>query len=148
MRAVLRAAFVFLLLSTPLLAADLVNVSDNVGVSGYDPVAFFTDAKPVKGNPAISAMHHGATYYFATEEHRKLFQGSPERYLPQYGGYCAYGASRNALASVEISTWEVRDGKLYLNHNASVRERFDADFQGNVDKANANWPGLLAEHGK
>lgn len=148
MRAVLRAAFVSLLLSTPLFAADLVNVSDHVGVAGYDPVAFFTDAKPVKGNPAISATHHGATYYFATEAHRKLFQGSPERYLPQYGGYCAYGASRGALAPVEISTWQVRNGKLYLNHDASVRERFDADFQGNVTKADANWPSLLAEHGK
>lgn len=148
MRAILRAVFVSVLLSTPLLAADLVNLSDNVGVSGYDPVAFFTDAKPVKGNPAISATHHGATYYFATEKHRKLFQESPERYLPQYGGYCAFGASRHALAPVEISTWQVRDGKLYLNHDANVRERFDADFQGNVAKADANWPSLVTEHGK
>ena len=148
MRAVLRAAFVALLLSTPLAAADLVNLSGKVGVSGYDPVAFFTDARPVKGNPAISATHKGATYHFATEEHRKLFQGSPERYLPQYGGYCAYGASRGALAPVQISTWQVRNGKLYLNKDAGVRERFDADFPGNVAKADANWPSLLAEHGK
>jgi YHS domain-containing protein len=147
-RGILRAACVFLLLSTPLLAADLVNTSGNVGVSGYDPVAFFTDAKPVKGNPAISATHQGATYHFATEEHRKLFQRSPERYLPQYGGYCAYGASRGALAPVQISTWQVRDGKLYLNKDPNVRERFDADFAGNVVKADANWPGLVAEHGK
>ena len=148
MRAIVRVLFVFLLLSAPLLAADLVNLSGNVAVGGYDPVAFFTDAKALKGNPAISTTHHGATYYFASQEHRKLFQQSPERYVPQYGGYCAYGTSRGVLAPVDISTWQVRDGKLYLNHDASVRERFDADFDGNVTKADANWPGLVTDHGK
>ena len=132
----------------PLLAADLVNVSDNVAVAGYDPVAFFTDAKAVKGSPAFTATYRGATYLFASEEHRKRFLGDPEAYVPQYGGYCAYGTAVGALVPVDINTWQVRNGKLYLNKNASVLKKFNADFDGYVAKADKNWPGLVAKHGK
>lgn len=148
MRTILQAVAIVTLLSTPLLAADLVNVTGKIALGGYDPVAFFTDHKPVKGVPNIAAMHQGATYYFASQEHRTLFQRNPAGYLPQYGGYCAYGASRGVLAPAEIDTWQVRDGKLYLNKDADVRKRFDADFAGSVNKANENWPGLVASHGR
>ena len=139
-----------LLLSTPLVAADLVNVSgaSHVAVNGFDPVAFFTDSRPVSGSPSITATHRGATYFFATEEHKKLFEQDPDKYAPQYGGFCAYGVGHGALAPVDINTWQVRDGKLYLNVNSGILAKFNADFPGNIAKAEANWPDLVAKKGK
>ena len=116
------AALVLLMpLSIPVFATDLVNVSgaDRTALGGYDPVAFFTDSKAVKGSPRITARHRGAAYFFATEEHRKMFEQNPDKFVPQYGGFCAYGVAVGALFPVDITTWQVRDGKLYLN-KASV----------------------------
>jgi YHS domain-containing protein len=137
-------------LSTPLAASELVNVSGatRVAIDGYDPVAFFTDGKAVNGSPAITAVHHDAIYYFATEEHRNAFTSNPERYAPQYGGFCAYGVGRNALFPVDINTWQIRDGRLYFNLNSEVVRRFNADFDGNVAKADRNWPGLVQKNGR
>ena len=144
------AAIALVLIATPSSAAALVNVSgaSNVAISGYDPVAFFTDAKPVNGSPFIKADHEGATYFFATEAHKTLFVANPVKYAPQYGGYCAFGVGLDALFPVDISTWQVRNGKLYLNLNPDILEKFNADFDGNVAKAEKNWPGLVAKSGK
>lgn len=131
-------------------AAHLVNVSgaSNAAVNGYDTVAFFTDAKPVNGSPFIAAEYEGATYFFATEEHKKLFTANPAKYAPQFGGFCAFGVAIDKLFPVDISTWQVRDGKLYLNLNADILQKFNADFAGNTAKADTNWPGLVAKNGK
>lgn len=139
-----------LLLSMPAFSADLVNVSgaSRIAISGYDPVAFFTDSRPVNGSPAISSTYRGAVYFFATEEHKALFEKSPENYAPQYGGFCAYGVAVDALFPVDISTWQVRNGKLYLNLNAEILKKFNSDFGGNVATADKNWPGLVAKNGK
>ena len=138
------------LLSTPILAADLVNVAgaSRIALEGYDPVAFFTDAKPVKGSPSISATHQGAVYLFASEDHKQLFTVSPDKYVPQYGGFCAFAVSRDALAPVDISTWQVRNGKLYLNFDHDILKMFNADFNGNAAKADTNWPGLVQKNGR
>jgi YHS domain-containing protein len=145
-----RMALLLALFSSTALAADLVNVAgaSKIAVSGYDPVAFFTDGKPVSGSPSITAVYQGATYFFASEEHKQLFMRDPGKYAPQYGGFCAYAVSRDALAPVDIRTWQVRDGKLYLNFNSDVLEKFNADFGGNVAKADENWPGLVRKNGK
>lgn len=149
MRTIVRAFAIALLLTGSALAAELVNVSgaSKAAISGYDPVAFFTDAKPVHGSPAITAAYKGAVYFFATEDHKKLFEENPGKYAPQYGGFCAYGVGRGALFPVDIDTWQVRNGKLYLNLNTSVLEKFNSDFDGNVTKAEMNWPGLVAKNG-
>ncbi len=149
MKSFTRIIATLLLLSSSLYAADLVNISgaSNIAVSGYDPVAFFTDSRPVNGSPSISTKHQGATYFFATEEHKKLFEQNPGRYVPQYGGYCAYGVALGALFPVDISTWQVRNGKLYLNLNAEILKKFNADFDANIAKADKNWPGLVAKNG-
>ena len=138
------------LLSTPIFAANLVNVAgaSHIAIEGYDPVAFFTDARPVKGSPSISAMHQGAVYFFASEDHRQLFTASPDKYVPQYGGFCAFGVGLDALFPVDISTWQVRNGKLYLNLDHDILKKFNADFNGNVAKADANWPGLVQKNGR
>lgn len=131
-------------------AADLVNVSgaSGVAINGYDPVAFFTDKKPVNGNFQISATHRGATYFFASEQHKKLFTGNPDKYAPQCGGYCAFGVSVGALFPVDIRTWQVRNGKLYLNLNPDILKMFNKDLDGNIAKANKNWPGLVKKNTK
>lgn len=136
--------------STSANAADLVNTSgaSGVAINGYDPVAFFTDKKPVNGNFQITAKHRGATYFFASEQHKTMFTKNPDKYAPQCGGYCAFGVSVGALFPVDINTWQVRNGKLYLNLNPGILKMFNKDLDGNIAKAAKNWPGLAAKHGK
>ncbi|MFO0984242.1 MAG: YHS domain-containing (seleno)protein [Planctomycetota bacterium] len=149
MKRILRSIATIALLSASGLGGDLVNVSgaSHVALSGYDPVAFFTDAKAVNGSPFISAEHQGATYFFASEAHQQLFVASPESYAPQFGGFCAFGVAIDKVLPVDISTWQVRDGKLYLNLNAEILKSFNADVDGNVAKAQKNWPGLVMKRG-
>ncbi len=130
--------------------ADLVNVSgaSNIAVGGYDTVAFFTDHKPVNGDPGISATFQGATYIFSSQENKNLFLADPVKYTPQCGGFCAFGVSVGALFPVDITTWQIRGGKLYLNLNQSILKKFNADFAANVAKADKNWPGLVEKNGK
>ena len=150
MKNILKSIAAIVLLSLSAFAADLVNVSgaSKAAVSGYDTVAFFTDGKPVNGSPFITADHKGATYYFASEDHKALFTANPEKYVPQFGGFCAFGVSINKVLPVDISTWQVRNGKLYLNLNPDIRIKFDADIDGNLAKATKNWPGLVKKHAK
>jgi YHS domain-containing protein len=140
-------AFLALLLSTSL-PADLVNVAgaSHIAIDGYDPVAFFTDSKPVSGSPSISVTHLGAVYFFATEEHKRLFTQNPNKYVPQYGGFCAFGVGLDALFPVDIATWQIRNDKLYLNLNQDILQKFNADFDANVVKADKNWPGLVKKN--
>ena len=112
---------------------------------GNDPVAYFTAGRPQPGRSDIKAEHRGLTYRFANGENRRQFITNPEQYVPQFGGFCAYGVSINKLLPIDITTAQVRDGKLYFNLNPAVRVKFDADFAGNVAKATANWPGLVAK---
>lgn len=150
MKTMFRTILAFMLMVTPVLAADLINVAgaSKIAVAGYDPVAFFTDAKPVNGSPSFSAQYQGATYFFASEEHKQLFTQNPEKYAPQYGGFCAYGVGLGALFPVDITTWQVRDGRLYLNLNHDILAKFNADFEGNVGKAEKNWPSLVRKNAK
>src|SRR5262245_57843804 len=150
MKTIARTLLALILLSTPGFAGGLVNVAGagHIAISGYDPVAFFTDGRPIYGSPSITAMHDGAIYLFATEEHKKLFTSNPDKYVPQYGGFCAYGVGYGALFPVDISTWQVRNDKLYLNFNQDVLKKFNSDFDGNVAKAEKNWPGLVQKNDK
>lgn len=150
MKNLLKSLAALALLSASAFAGPLVNVSgaSNAAVSGYDTVAFFTDAKAVNGSPFISADYQGATYFFATEDHKQLFTANPEKYAPQCGGFCAFGVGLGKLFPVDISTWQVRNGKLYLNLNHAILDKFNADFDGNVAKAGQNWPVLVQQHGK
>ncbi len=149
MKSIIHTVAASLLLTIAAFAGDLVNVSgaSKAAVNGYDTVAFFTDSKPVNGSPFISAEHKGATYYFANEEHKKLFTANPEKYVPQFGGFCAYGVALGKLFPVDISTAQVRDGKLYLNLNPDILKKFNEDLGGNVTKADKNWPGLVKQNG-
>ena len=121
---------------------------DGVAIQGYDPVAFFTDQKPVKGDPKYVYKHQGALYFFASKDHRDLFKANPEKYEPVYGGYCAYGVSKDKLVEIDVDAFQIVDGKLLLQYSKSVREKFNQDAKGNLAKADGNWPALVAKQGK
>jgi YHS domain-containing protein len=131
-------------------AGHLVNVSGASGIAldGYDPVAFFTDQKPVNGDPSISATYEGATYFFASKDHQNKFKADPTKYAPQFGGFCAFGASEGALFPVDISTWQVRNDKLYLNLNPAILQMFNKTFDERIKNAQKNWPDLVAKNSK
>ena len=150
MKNILKSIAAIALLSASAFAGDLVNVSgaSKAAVSGYDTVAFFTDSKPVNGSPFISRRIPGRDLLLRHEEHKKLFTANPSKYAPQFGGFCAFGVAIDKLFPVDITTWQVRDEKLYLNLNQGILKKFNADFAGNVAKADKNWPGLVMKNGK
>ena len=119
-----------------------------VAIQGYDPVAFFTDSKPVKGDQKFLIKHDGAIYFFASKEHKDLFKADPAKYMPEFGGYCAYGVSRNKLVEIDVNAFQIVDGKLLLQYSKGVRDDFNKDPKGNLAKAAANWVGLLEKNGK
>ncbi|MEQ1810165.1 MAG: YHS domain-containing (seleno)protein [Terricaulis sp.] len=115
-----------------------------VAVSGYDPVAYFTDGRSVRGSEQFSINHQGFEYRFASAEHLAAFRANPSRYTPQYGGYCAWAVSQGYTASADPTNWRIVDGKLYLNYNDEVQRRWEQDIPGHIRSANANWPGVLS----
>ena len=114
-----------------------------VAVGGYDPVAYFTAHKPVMGKGDISYAWKGATWRFASEKNRDAFKADPEKYAPQYGGYCAYAVSQGATAKGDPKVWTVVDGKLYLNLSPGVQKRWENDIPGYIKAADKNWPDVL-----
>jgi YHS domain-containing protein len=115
----------------------------NVGASGYDVVGYFTDGRPVRGTSQFRATHQGVEYRFANAEHLAAFRASPARYLPQYGGYCAWAVSQGYTASGNPNNWRIVDGKLYLNYNTEIQHRWEGDIPGHIQSANGHWPSVL-----
>jgi hypothetical protein len=113
-----------------------------VALRGYDVVAYFTDAKPVAGRAEFEHRWQGARWRFDTAEHRDLFAAAPEKYAPQYGGFCAWAVSRNYTAPVDPKAWTIVNGRLYLNYSLDVQDTWSQDRAGNIAKADANWPAL------
>ena len=141
----------FGLLALPAFAQTktLLNLDNSgVAIQGYDAVAFFTDNKPVKGDQKFLVKHDGAIYFFASKEHKDLFKADPAKYEPEFGGYCAYGVSRNKLVEIDVDAFQIVDGKLLLQYSKGVRDDFNKDAKANLAKANANWTGLVAKKGK
>jgi YHS domain-containing protein len=136
-------AVAFAVLSAVAVAAQKVNTSfTGLAIDGYDPVAYFTQNKPVKGTREFTFEFEGATYRFASAAHRDQFAKEPAKYVPQYGAFCAWAVSRGYTADTDPLAWRVVNGKLYLNYNASVQKQWEQDIPGNINKADANWPGL------
>jgi YHS domain-containing protein len=122
--------------------------SSGVAIQGYDPVAFFTDHKPVKGDPKYLSKRDGAIYFFTSKEHRQLFNADPAKYEPVYGGFCAYGVSRNRLVEIDVNAFQIVDGKLLLQYSTDIRDDFNKDAKANLAKADTNWPKLVEKKGK
>ncbi|NEP76447.1 YHS domain-containing (seleno)protein, partial [Okeania sp. SIO2G5] len=121
----------------------LANAENGVAIDGADPVAYFTESKAVIGSAEFSHEWQGATWHFASAENRDLFAAAPEEYAPQYLGYCAWAVSQGYTAPIDPEAWKIVDGKLYLNYDQRVQNRWAKDIPGNIAKADANWPGVL-----
>jgi YHS domain-containing protein len=120
---------------------------DGAAILGYDSVAYFTDNKAVKGNPKIQSEYEGAKYYFASTEHKTLFDANPAKYAPAYGGYCGYAASIDRLSPISPEWFQIIDGRLVLQHNKKATDLFNQDKAGNIVKADKNWPRLVIRNG-
>ena len=125
------------------LKAGLFGGRSDTAILGYDPVAYFTDGKPLKGADAFSTDWMGAKWRFASQSHLDLFKSNPEKYAPQYGGYCAYGVSQDNLVSIEPDKFKILDGKLYLNYNADIQAKWLKDPAGFIKQADAKFQALL-----
>ena len=119
--------------------------SAKAAIKGYDTVAYFTLGEAVKGKKELSYEYLGASWWFSSEEHRQLFIASPEKYAPQYGGYCAYAVSRNTTASIKPKVFNIHEGKLYLNYNKGVQKRWLKNKNKRIEDADDYWPQLLED---
>ena len=130
----------------PARAADEINVVPGLSAVGaplalhdYDPVAYFTEGQPVRGSDTLAYVHDGAAYRFSSEAHLDAFRQDPARYVPEYGGFCAYGVAVGKKFDGDPHLWKIEDGRLYLNLNQEIYETFLEDIDGNIRKADRNW---------
>jgi YHS domain-containing protein len=150
-RALLSLATATFFFSSTAFAEPAINTLKNsffggrtdTAINGYDTVAYFTDGKPVKGQDGFATEWMGAKWKFDSQAHLDLFKANPEKYAPQYGGYCAYGVTQDALVKVEPEQFTVRDGKLYLNYDADVQAKWKKDPAGYIKQADAKFLTLL-----
>ena len=145
MKTYLRFVFAFLTLAAVAARAERpVNTTlFGVAIKGYDPVAYFADGKPLKGDSKFAHDWNGATWHFASAAHRDTFKAAPEKYAPQFGGYCAWAVSQNYTANVDPeNAWKLIEGKLYLNYSRDVQKKWETDIPGHIAKAEQNWPKL------
>jgi len=142
---VLFAALLFV--SHPVTAGEkpiYTSFFNNLAISGYDSVAYFTEGKPIKGKAAFATKWKGAEWRFANAENLAAFKADPAAYAPQYGGYCAWGMAQGYTASAEPDIWRIVDGKLYLNYSKSVQQQWVQDIQSNIAKADKKVSKVLA----
>ncbi len=117
-----------------------INSEKALALKGYDAVAYFTDQRPVSGSADFAYRWHNVDWRFATAEHRDTFTADPAKYVPQYGGYCAFAISRGYIADIDPEDWAIENGKLYLNNNSLAQRLWDIDRPGNIVAGDHNWP--------
>lgn len=138
-----RVLLPFLLALSLAALAGPVNVdASGLAIHGHDPVAYFTEGKAVAGRIEHEASHGGARYRFASETNRRRFEADPAMYLPQYGGYCAFGVAQGAKPDIDPQAFRIVDGRLYLNLSPAVQRRWAADIPGYIAAADRRWPAL------
>jgi YHS domain-containing protein len=132
--------------AAPAFAVDETNTSAGLtaegaplALHGFDPVAYFVEGAPRQGRADLAKVHDGVTYYFASESHRDAFAKDPARYVPAYGGFCAYGVSVGKKFDGDPRFWTVSGGRLYLNLNADIAKKFQEDVPGSIAKAETQW---------
>ena len=133
------------LLTQPAVAAEPpVNASNGIAIQGYDPVAYFTESKAVKGSAEFTSDWEGAPVQFARAEHKAMFDADPVKFAPKYGGYCAYAVSKGDTAGIDPQAWSIHEDRLYLNFSKSVRALWAARKRHHIRQADANWPSVLS----
>jgi YHS domain-containing protein len=141
-RTILIAVSIALLPALALTAGPKNIDAKGIAIHGHDPVAYFNQGKPTTGQSEYSATVGTATYWFANQANQELFKSNPEKYEPQYGGYCAYGVTQGLKPDIDPTAFKIVDGKLYLNLSPFVLKRWQDDIPGNISTANENWPAL------
>ncbi len=122
-----------------------VNTKNNIAIQGYDPVAYFTENKATVGKKEINSKVEGATYYFSSKKNKALFDKNPANYMPQYGGYCAYGVSQGYKAPIKPESFTIFNGKLYLNYNLEVRDTWSKNLEERVSNGDKNWIKIISK---
>ncbi len=133
---------IFAVLSNPSIGLGAAPADSTVGVSGYDLVSYRTGKKPLRGNGNHVAVRDGVTYLFASDANRKAFEAAPDKYLPAYGGWCAFGVSVGKKFVGDPDVWKIVDDRLYLNLDTGIQETWLEDTDGNIKSANAKWPKI------
>jgi hypothetical protein len=118
---------------------------EGTGAGGYDVVAYQTENAAKPGDPGMTATHEGVTYRFASPANLQAFSADPKKYLPAYGGYCAYAVANGYTAKIDPEAFSVVDGRLYLNYSKSVRSKWLGDVAGNIAAGDGNWPKVLGQ---
>jgi YHS domain-containing protein len=133
------AIAVFALLSASVQAGEFFE-TDGVALRGYDPVAYFVSSEPQKGQAQYSYEYKGSKFYFASDANKRAFVAMPEKYAPQFGGYCAFGTAQGYKVSTQPDAFAIVEDKLYLNYDKKVQGIWRQDVPGNIAKAEKNWP--------
>ncbi len=133
-----------LVISSLSFAADIdVNANANdLAIHGYDAVSYFSHSKATKGSNKYTATYKSAIYQFSNEENRERFQANPEKFAPQFGGFCAMGVALNRKLDTDPTAWKIVEGKLYLNLNKAVQKKWLSDVPGHLETANRVWSGI------
>lgn len=135
-------ALLFTICFSAIAQTSEVYQKDGIAINGYDAVAFFTEKMPVKGDKQFKYSYKNVDWLFSSADHRDLFKTSPEKYAPQYGGYCAFGTADGHKAPTQADTWTIVDDKLYFNYNLKVKDLWNKNMQANIEKADAKWPTM------
>lgn len=140
-------AFMLLVSANSSFAIDPINKTwvGSLAIKGYDTVAYFTDNKAVKGSKQYQLQFSGVNWRFSSAENLALFEASPEKYMPQYGGYCAWAVSNGETANIDPKQFTIVDGLLYLNYNKKINKLWLAERDQRIELGDQYWPKLLAE---
>jgi len=141
-RTIIIAALSFFSIMQAIAQQSEIFAAGGKAINGYDPVAFFKASKAVKGADSLAYKYKDVTWLFSSQKNLAGFKEAPEKYVPQYGGYCAYGTAQGHKAPTQTDTWTVVNDKLYFNYNTKVKESWSKDQQNLIRTADQKWPGL------
>ena len=140
-----KICLIAIIFTTTAATADTVFKQDGVAIKGFDAVSYHKTNTAREGNPQHWYQWKGAKWLLSSSANRDLFATNPAQYAPEYGGYCAYAASKGSLAPIDPYAWTIHDGRLYLNYSKQVRSIWQEDIPENIKKADTNWPNLSSQ---
>ncbi|WP_138478264.1 YHS domain-containing (seleno)protein [Dyadobacter bucti] len=138
-RFILIAAFILSALGSYAQHSEIF-APDGKAIKGYDVVAFFKEGKPVEGVDSLVYKYKESDWLFASSANLEAFKAEPEKFVPQYGGYCAYGTSEGHKAPTQAETWTIVDDKLYFNYNMKVKNSWSKNQEQRIEQADVQWP--------
>lgn len=139
----LTSSFLLLLSAVVFAQKNPIYSTNDGAIKGYDPVAYFVNAAPVKGKEAFTLKWKEADWYFSSQENLEAFKADPEKYAPQFGGYCAYAVGNGYTYRSDPKAWKIVDNKLYLNYSTGIQKKWEANQADFIQKAEANWPKVI-----